>query len=151
MRTPLNKRTNQRFCEYHNDHGHTIEDCISLHHEIENFTINGKLVRFLVEERNRIKGPQEPICIVEALNTREEDRVVRQRQNEEPRMARVDHQHPRSQDVIGEIHTISRGLGGGGKSNSARKAHARRVNAKEILFLERPSNAQQKDPMILFP
>ena len=52
MRTPSNKRTNQRFCEYHNDHSHTIEDCISLHHKIENFIENGKLVRFLVEERN---------------------------------------------------------------------------------------------------
>jgi hypothetical protein len=36
-----------------------------------------------------------------------------------------------------------------GESNSTRKAHARRVNKEEILFLERPSKAQKKDPMIL--
>jgi hypothetical protein len=61
----------------------------------------------------------------------------------------ADHQNPRNQDVIGEIHSIFGGLAGGGESNSIRKAHARTVNEEEVLFLERPSKAQKKDPMIL--
>ena len=36
-----------------------------------------------------------------------------------------------------------------GESDSTRKAHVRRVNKEEILFLERPSKSQKKDPMIL--
>jgi hypothetical protein len=45
---------------------------------------------------------------------------------------------------MGEIQTISRGIAGGGESNSARKAHARRMQAEEvfdrcqILFIRPP-------------
>jgi hypothetical protein len=149
MRTPSHRRTNKRYCEYHNDHSHLTEDCISLGHKIENFIRNGKLVRFLAKERNRGRGPQEPLRIVEGLKRRHDHCVVRQKQDDEPRRAWVDHQNPQNQDVIGEIHTISRGLAGGGESNSVRKAHTIRVNAEEVLFLERPSKAQKRDLMIL--
>jgi hypothetical protein len=145
MRTPSNKRTNQGFCEYHNDHGHLTKECISLRHEIENFIRNGKLVRFLVEERSRGRDCQEPLRITDALERRQGDRVVRPRRETESRLAPEDHQNPQNQDVIGEIHTISRGLASGGKSNSA---HARSVNVEEILFL-RPSKAQKKNLIIL--
>lgn len=30
MRTPAQKRNNQKFCEYHNDHDHLTEECITL-------------------------------------------------------------------------------------------------------------------------
>ena len=40
-------------------------------------------------------------------------------------------------------------LAGGGESNSARKAHVRKVNVEKIIFLEWPSKAQKKDLMIL--
>jgi hypothetical protein len=43
-----------------------------------------------------------------------------------------------NQDVIREIHTIFEGLASGGDSNSARKAHTRRVNVKEVLLFEKP-------------
>jgi hypothetical protein len=98
--------------------GHEIEnfiaprDCISLHHEIENFIRNGKLVRFLVEEWSQGRGLQEPLQIAEALGKRQDYRVVCQRHDEEPRMARTDHQNPWNQDMIGEIHMIYGGLAG---------------------------------------
>jgi hypothetical protein len=47
------KRDLSKFCEYHADHGHLTEDCISLRREIEVFIQNGKLVRFLAQERGR--------------------------------------------------------------------------------------------------
>jgi hypothetical protein len=51
MRTDLYKWDQNKFCEYHADHGHSTEDCMSLRREIENFVRNGKLVRFLAQER----------------------------------------------------------------------------------------------------
>jgi hypothetical protein len=47
------KRDRSKFCEYHSDNGHLTKDCISLRQEIEVFIQNGKLVRFLAQERSR--------------------------------------------------------------------------------------------------
>jgi hypothetical protein len=47
MRSDPYKRDQNKFCEYHGDHGHSTEDCMVLRREIENFVQNGKLVRFL--------------------------------------------------------------------------------------------------------
>jgi hypothetical protein len=51
MRTDPYKWNRNKFCEYHEDHGHSTEDYMSLHREIENFVRNGKLVKFLAQER----------------------------------------------------------------------------------------------------
>ncbi|XP_059446529.1 uncharacterized protein LOC132178089 [Corylus avellana] len=119
MRNPPYKRTNQKYCEYHNDDGHLTEECISLRRGIENFIRNCRLVRFLADGRNRGREPQEPLR--------------RDGNNEAP--------DGRWDDRVGLI--------GRGESNSARKAHARRVNVDDVFLLERPSKAQKKDPMIL--
>jgi hypothetical protein len=58
MRTDPYKRDRNKFCEYHEDHGHSTEDCISLRREIENFVRNGKLIRFLAQERIREANKQ---------------------------------------------------------------------------------------------
>ncbi|XP_059436658.1 uncharacterized protein LOC132169680 [Corylus avellana] len=73
---------------------------------------NGKLVRFLARERSRGRDPQELLQQSgnEALERRQDDRVVRPRHNDEPRMARAYHHNPQNQDVIGEIHMISGGV-----------------------------------------
>jgi hypothetical protein len=51
MRSDPYKQDRNKFCEYHGDHGHSTEDCMVLYREIENFVQNGKLVRFLAQER----------------------------------------------------------------------------------------------------
>jgi hypothetical protein len=51
MRTPPEKRNNQKFCEYHNDHGHQTEDCMALRREIELLIQNGKLIKFVANEK----------------------------------------------------------------------------------------------------
>jgi hypothetical protein len=51
MRTPPEKHNNQKFCEYHNDHGHQTEDCMVLRKEIELLIQNGKLVKFVASEK----------------------------------------------------------------------------------------------------
>jgi hypothetical protein len=43
------KRSVNKYCEYHRDHGHDMEDCISLKIEIERLIRNGKLARFVVD------------------------------------------------------------------------------------------------------
>jgi hypothetical protein len=53
MRTPPQRCSSKKYCEYHNNDGHLIEDCITLRREIENFIQNGKLIKFLAGERER--------------------------------------------------------------------------------------------------
>ncbi|XP_059431626.1 uncharacterized protein LOC132165149 [Corylus avellana] len=53
LRGDPRKRDRVKFCEYHNDHGHLTEDCVTLQQEIKTFIRNGRLVRFLARERNR--------------------------------------------------------------------------------------------------
>jgi hypothetical protein len=38
--------------------GHLTEECVALHHKIESFIKNERLLRFLVEERNQGRNPQ---------------------------------------------------------------------------------------------
>jgi hypothetical protein len=40
MRTDPYKWDCSKFCEYHGEHGHLTEDCMTLHREIENFVRN---------------------------------------------------------------------------------------------------------------
>jgi hypothetical protein len=58
MRTDPYKWDRNKLCEYHANHGHSTEDCMSLCREIENFVKNGKLIRFLTEERIREANQQ---------------------------------------------------------------------------------------------
>jgi hypothetical protein len=50
MRAPPEKRSMNKYCEYHRDHGHDTEDCIFLKIEIERLIRNGKLARFVVDQ-----------------------------------------------------------------------------------------------------
>ncbi|XP_059432642.1 uncharacterized protein LOC132165942 [Corylus avellana] len=66
MKSPPQNRNARKFCEYHNDHGHQTEDCISLWFEIEKFLRNGKQRR---EEpwvsQNQQQSPQNQAIIGE--------------------------------------------------------------------------------------
>jgi hypothetical protein len=46
MRTLPTKRSNQKYCEYHRDHGHWTEECIALRKEVEILIQCGKLEKF---------------------------------------------------------------------------------------------------------
>ncbi|XP_059436631.1 uncharacterized protein LOC132169648 [Corylus avellana] len=59
MKSPPQNHNARKFCEYHNDHGHQTEDCISLRFEIEKFLRNGKLLNFLAEENGKGKSSQD--------------------------------------------------------------------------------------------
>jgi hypothetical protein len=49
MRTSPMKHNNQKYCEYHHDHGHWTEDCVVLKKEVEMFIQGGKLEKFIVK------------------------------------------------------------------------------------------------------
>jgi len=53
-------RLADKYCAFHNCYGHLIEQCISLRQLIEKFIENGKLVWYLVSERNHQDRAQAP-------------------------------------------------------------------------------------------
>jgi hypothetical protein len=53
MPTLANRRSRNRYCEFHNDHGHDNEECVTLRFEIEKMIKNEKLIRFLVDEQQQ--------------------------------------------------------------------------------------------------
>jgi hypothetical protein len=50
MRAPPDKRSMDKYCENHRDHGHDTEDYISLKIKIERLIHNGKLARFVADQ-----------------------------------------------------------------------------------------------------
>jgi hypothetical protein len=156
MRTDPYRRDQNKFCEYHADHGHSIEDCMSLHREIENFVRNGKLVRFLAQERiqevnqqGRLEGGREGLRHAEPRRRDQAPREGRYDREEEQRNAREVQRPLQNQEVVREIHTISGGIAGGGESNSARKAYARSMQGQEVYSLHRPAKAAKIESVVL--
>jgi hypothetical protein len=111
------KRDRSKFCEYHADHGHLTEDCISLRREIEVFIQNGKLVRFLAQERTREanqQGRREGLGHAEPRYRDEAPRTGRRDREEGQRNVREEQQPHPNQEIVREIHTISGELSVGG-------------------------------------
>jgi hypothetical protein len=53
MPTPANRRSRNRYCEFHNDQVHDTEECVALRFEIEKTIKNEKLIRFLADEQQQ--------------------------------------------------------------------------------------------------
>nr|GEZ92909.1 hypothetical protein [Tanacetum cinerariifolium] len=51
MVTPVEKRSNHKFCEFHNDKGHNTDECVLLRKHIEELVRAGKLSHFIKEIR----------------------------------------------------------------------------------------------------
>ncbi|KAK6141134.1 hypothetical protein DH2020_025125 [Rehmannia glutinosa] len=50
-RTPANKRSRDKYCRFHRDHGHENEDCETLKNEIEDLIRRGYLGSFMANNR----------------------------------------------------------------------------------------------------
>jgi hypothetical protein len=70
-------RLAHKYCTFHDSYGHLTEQCVSLRQLIEKFIKNGKLVRFLINERNQQERDQY------SRPRREEDQ--NERRNYQPR------------------------------------------------------------------
>nr|GEV91131.1 reverse transcriptase domain-containing protein [Tanacetum cinerariifolium] len=51
MVTPVEKRSSNKFCEFHNDKGHSTDECVQLRKQIEKLVRAGKLSYFIKEIR----------------------------------------------------------------------------------------------------
>ena len=122
MKTDLAKRDLTKYCEFHRDHGHRIDDCIQLRKEIEYLIRRGHLHRFVAPTGWDQAPPPSP-----------------------RQLAPTQHQQS-----LGEIHVISRGFVGGGESSSARKAHLRSIRSGEILEIQAVSKLPWLDTTITF-
>jgi hypothetical protein len=164
MRTPPEKRNSQKFYDYHNDHGHQTKDCLVLRREIELLIQNGKLVKFVANEKRRnsdtqgspqrrITAPPKRALLEDGHNRKEGQECSREpwrtrgeHEQRDKESTNRDHRpHPQNQLIVKEIHTISGGLAGGGESTSARKALARSIHIEEVYQVERPHKVQKKD------
>ncbi|XP_059670723.1 uncharacterized protein LOC132316234 [Cornus florida] len=121
------KRSRDKYCRFHRDHGHNTADCFDLKNQIENLVRKGHLRKFTT--RNG-KGGSNPA-----------------------REGRDD--RPPQHQPMGEIKVISGGFAGGGETSSARKAHARRIRSfsevNEVGMTSPPTKLPRvEEPVITF-
>ncbi|KAK3005657.1 hypothetical protein RJ639_016027 [Escallonia herrerae] len=97
LKSRPNKRNKDLWCHFHNDHGHTTDNCEPLKRAIEALINRGQLRKFVAPKEDKQQTPP----AIEEREDREEN--------------------------AGIIGTISGGLATGGSSGRARKAYAREV------------------------
>ncbi|GJT37073.1 reverse transcriptase domain-containing protein [Tanacetum coccineum] len=59
MNTPVEKRNNNKFCEFHGEVGHNTDECMHLKRRIEEFLKNGKLLH-VIKELKQNSGKDQP-------------------------------------------------------------------------------------------
>ena len=97
LKSDPTKRTRNKYCRFHRDHGHDMADCYDLKQQIKAFIREGKLQKFVSKERTD-------------TNLREQ-------------APRRDNDHPRP--PIGDIRMIVGGTVTTGSSKKARKTYLR--------------------------
>jgi hypothetical protein len=171
MQAPPEKRDTRKYCDYHQDHGHETEDCVSLRWEIERMIKGGKLARFVAANkptkydkphlerrphdearphRDRRRPTTPPKRRSHADDYRAGSEIRHRRADSETgryddRNVRRRAGSERNREPVGEIHTIAGGFVAGGSSSSRRRAYARKLPSEEILSLERPSKARRTE------
>ena len=122
MKTDPTNRDLTKYCEFHRDHGHRIDDCFQLRKEIEYLIRRGHLRHFVASEGRDQALPPSP---------------------RQP--TPIKHQQP-----LGEIHVISGGFARGGESGLAWKAHLRSIRSGETLEIQVVSKLPWLDTTITF-
>ncbi|XP_014506155.1 uncharacterized protein LOC106765899 [Vigna radiata var. radiata] len=138
-----------KYCRYHQNRGHTTEDCHTLKDKLESLVQAGHLQKFV----HRGIAPTRP------------DRTSLQPESRKKTRPRIDRSRSRSTDrtVRGVINTISGGFAGGGSTSAARKRHLRNLHSSHrtdtskramptITFSDNDFHApdlEQDDPMVI--
>ena len=99
LKSDLSKRSRDKYCRFHCDHGHDTVDCYDLKQQIEALIRQGKLQKFINKER---------------MDTHPREQAPRR-----------DNKHPRP--PIGDIRMIVGGTATTGSSKKARKTYFRMV------------------------
>ena len=97
------KRSRDKYCRFHCDHGHDTANCYNLMQQIEALIRQGKLQRFVNKEKADLPQEQAP-----------------QRENERPR------------PPIGDIRMIVRGITTVGSSKKTHKTYLRMVHTVQL-------------------
>ena len=130
MKSDPTTRDNSKYCEFHRDYGHRMDDCIQLKREIEYLIRRGYLRRFISPE-------------IQPQNQAQNQALAQQ--PPPPRQTTTQHQHP-----LGEIHVNSGGFARGGESSLACKAHLRSIRSIEIEEIQAVSKQPRLDTSITF-
>ncbi|GKU97906.1 hypothetical protein SLEP1_g10981 [Rubroshorea leprosula] len=138
MRTAVATRDHTRYCDFHQDHGHTTEQCNSLRSELESLAQKGMLNEYI----QRVEQP----------------RFVRE-QGPQPQGVR----NPPNRQGVGYqqaspplpppakiIHMITRGLEAGGLSSKQRKLYVREVKHWNQARKRKFDDAEWKNQPITF-
>ena len=121
LKSDPNKRSRDKYCRFHHDHGHDTADCYDLKQQIEALIRQGKLQRFISKEK---------------ANPPAQDQHPR-RDNERPR------------PPIRDIRMIVRGTTVAGSSKKARKTYLRMVQNVQLTGVV-PKIARREGPIIGF-
>ncbi|GKV13663.1 hypothetical protein SLEP1_g24648 [Rubroshorea leprosula] len=138
MRTAAASRDHTRYCDFHQDHGHTIKQCNSLRSELESLAQKGMLneyvqraeqPRFVREQRPQPQGVRNP-----------------------PNRQRVGYQQapPLLPPPARIIHMITGGLEAGGLSSKQRKLYVREVKHQNRAQKRKIDDAEWKTQPITF-
>ncbi|GKV35459.1 hypothetical protein SLEP1_g43722 [Rubroshorea leprosula] len=138
MRTTAATRDHTRYCDFHQDHGHTTEQCNSLRSELESLAQKGMLNEYIqrVEQPRfvREQGPQH------------------QGVRNPPNKQGVGYQQapPPLPPPARVIHMITGGLEAGGLSSKQRKLYVREVKHQNRAQKRKFDNAEWKNQPITF-
>ncbi|XP_077232168.1 uncharacterized protein LOC143866954 [Tasmannia lanceolata] len=138
MRNSGKGKSSSKYCHFHQDHGHTTDNCYHLKNEIERFAGLGRIDRYLQNPprsqqrpRSEIHRPDEhrrlPNHRVEGTRQRASD------QEEAPKITR-------------NIDTIYGGPASGGPTDEGRALYAGEINS-----IENPSKKSRTDPSTSIP
>ncbi|XP_038687492.1 uncharacterized protein LOC119986871 [Tripterygium wilfordii] len=119
MRAPVGKRTSDKYCIFHKDHGHDTEDCRQLKDEIESLIRRGYLKQLTSNREEKRK------------------RADDERDDERSRQRRRDGSPCHQRGTTGTIKIIVGGLAAEGKSSLAGRAYAR-INEKDAEDVQDP-------------
>ncbi|XP_065630950.1 uncharacterized protein LOC136068151 [Quercus suber] len=121
LKSDPSKRSRDKYCRFHRDHGHDTAECYDLKQQIEALIRQGKLQKFVNKEKTD-HNRQEP---------------APRRDNERPR------------PPIGDIRMIVGGTASTGSSKKARKTYLRSVLNVHITG-SRPNTTRMESPIIGF-
>ena len=121
LKSDPNKRSRDKYCRFHRNHGHNTADCYDLKQQIEALIRQGKLQRFVSKEKADLPA-----------------------QDQHPRR---DNERPRP--PIGDIRMIVGGTAAAGSSKKARKTYLRMVQNVQLKGVV-PKIARREGPVIGF-
>ncbi|GKV11297.1 hypothetical protein SLEP1_g22562 [Rubroshorea leprosula] len=138
MRTAVASRDHTRYCDFHQDHGHTTEQCNSLKSELESLAQKGMLNEY-------VQKAEQPRFV-------REQRLQPQGVRNPPNRQGVGYQQapPPLPPPARIIHMITGGLEVGGLSSKQRKLYVREVKHQNRAQKRKIDDAEWKNQPITF-